>query len=53
MKRLLVILMVALCALSLVVAKGSSEKQITINFATQSTPTMDYLVSLIPEFNTS
>ncbi|MFA5570350.1 MAG: ABC transporter substrate-binding protein [Sphaerochaetaceae bacterium] len=50
MKRLLVILMVALCALSLVVAKGSSEKQITINFATQSTPTMDYLVSLIPEF---
>ena len=49
-KGFLIVLMCVLIA-SFAFASGAGEKkQTTITVAVQSTPTMDYLVSIIPEF---
>lgn len=51
MRKVLAIALIALVGVSLVFAAGKAEKPAqSITFAAQSTPTMDYLVSLIPEF---
>lgn len=51
MRKVLAIALIALLGVTLVFAAGKSEKPAqSITFAAQSTPAMDYLVSLIPEF---
>ena len=51
MRKILTLILIVLVSVSFVFAAGKTEKPATtITFAAQSTPTMDYLVSIIPEF---
>ena len=50
MKKGILIVLLSVLVVFSVVAAGASEKQTTITVALQSTPSMDYLVSILPEF---